>query len=280
MGLASDMLLIADDSTLRNTLNGMLGSSHEAILPVLTGAALIDEVVRRGPRIVLVQDDLRGRDGLQFAAEILKVQRSTVVLIARSERRAVDAYEAGITDFLLSPLRRERLLATLARANQRMQAPLRPSGEARPLLRFRSKRGFMFVRDAEIVWIGAASNYLEVHCIAEAHRVRGTMENVSRQLQGYPQFLRIHRSIIINADYLREVRSSGNGDSVVVLNDCRELPVSRKDILDEWIARVRDLSCNSELGDKVLPFENRGAPSAEASPSSQLRSLLQHSGLN
>ncbi len=76
------------------------------------------------------------------------------------------------------------------------------------------------------------------------------MADASERLERYPQFLRIHRSIVINADYLREVKSSGTGDCVVVLNDLQEFPVSRKHVLDEWMSLTRTVSSSADLGGK------------------------------
>ena len=110
------------------------------------------------------------------------------------------------------------------------------------------------------MWISAAGNYLEIHCVTETHRVRGTVCNTSAQLSEYPQFLRIHRSIIANANYVREVRSSGIGDYFVVLNDFRELPVSRKQIVEDWISIACNLSSGPELGEESPRYESPAPP--------------------
>jgi two-component system LytT family response regulator len=282
---ASDILLIVDDSSLRKTLNFMLSDHLKSPVPAVAGAAAMQEVIRRRPRLVFIQDDLRGGDGIQLGVAILKARQSTVVLIARNELRAVDAYEAGIADFLLTPLRRERLLAALSRGLQRTPLPRGSSWigspqPSRPLLRFKSKRGFVFVRDAEILWISAAANYLEIHCAGGTHRVRGTMAETSERLKEYRQFLRIHRSILINADYVREVRASRIGDCVVVLHDFRELPVSRKHVMDEWILSTRNVSSELSLKDGLRVNEERSADRDSGQHGSvEIRSILVHPGL-
>lgn len=246
MILAPDILLIADDSSLCKTVNSMLNEHVKSPVAFVSGMVAMAEVIRRRPRIVFIQDDLRGADGIRLGKEILNRRQSTVVLIARNELRAVDAYEAGIPDFLLTPFRRERLLAALSRGLQRVDAQrsrgwTRTPQASRPPLRFKSKRGFVFIRHDEILWISAAANYLDIHCAEGSHRVRGTLAETASRLSDHRHFLRIHRSILINASYLREVCSSGTGDCVAVMHDFRELPVSRKHVLDEWMVSTRNL---------------------------------------
>ncbi len=281
VGLATDILLIADDSNLRKTVSFMLSEHIKSPVPAVPSAAALREVISRSPRIVFVQDDLHRGDGIQLSREILKAHHSTVVLIARNGLRAVDAYDAGIPDFLLTPLRQERLLAALSRGLQRTAVFNRgsrtgASQPSRPPLHFKSKRGFVFVRDAEVLWISASANYLEVHCAAGTYRIRGTIADASARLEQYSQFLRIHRSVIINADYVREVKSSGNSDCVVVLNNLREFPVSRKRVLYEWMALTCNLSSDVNPGSEELANET-GTDRIGPYGSAEVRPIIEHS---
>jgi DNA-binding LytR/AlgR family response regulator len=269
---ASDVLLIADDSSLRKTVSFILSDYLKSPVPIVSGTTALHEVIRSRPRIVFIQDDLRGSDGIRLGEEILTARQSTVVLIARNQARAVDAYAAGIPDFLLTPLNRERLLAALSRGLQRTSPPrgswrTEHAAPSRPPMRFKSKRGFIFLRPAEIVWISAAANYLDIHTADANHRVRGTLAETCERLKEYRQFLRIHRSIVINADYMRRLRSTGIGEWAVVLNDLRELPVSRRHVLDEWISSTRSMPSEFAVADeRELPkdhldrLEGRQAP--------------------
>ncbi|ABF42893.1 transcriptional regulator, LytR/AlgR family [Candidatus Koribacter versatilis Ellin345] len=246
MLFGSDILLITDDVSLRQVLDLMLRDQVNSPVATISSGSAVQEVMRRAPRLVLVHDRVRSLDGLHIATEILKSCPAKVVLIASDASRAADAYELGITDFLMLPLRRQRVLNCLTRALSaapflRKKLHVISGGPAKPPLRFKSRHGFIFVQDSEIVWISAAGNYLELHCVSGTHRVRGTLLETCARLENHRQFLRVHRSIVVNAEYLREVRSWGVDEYVVVLDDAKELPVSRKDVIDEWVASTRGL---------------------------------------
>ena len=83
-----------------------------------------------------------------------------------------------------------------------------------------------FVRTQEIDWCEAASNYVRLHVGQQTHLVRGTMGYIESQLDP-AQFVRVHRSTIVNVDRIQELRSSFNGEYVILLHDKTRLTLSR-----------------------------------------------------
>ena len=78
----------------------------------------------------------------------------------------------------------------------------------------------------EIRWVEADGDYLRVHTQERSYRIRGTMKGIQRRLDG-DRFLRIHRSTVVNLNYVREVQPYFHGDYVAVLRDGTELRVPR-----------------------------------------------------
>ncbi len=78
----------------------------------------------------------------------------------------------------------------------------------------------------EIDWIESAGNYVRVHAVGEVHRVRGTLNGIHHRLDP-ERFLRIHRTIIVNVDRIRQVTPHPHGDGAVVLRDGTRLNLSR-----------------------------------------------------
>ena len=83
-----------------------------------------------------------------------------------------------------------------------------------------------FVRHSEIDRVEAEGDYVRLHVASRSWLVRETMAAAERRLGGR-RFLRIHRSTIVNADRIRELRSLDNGDCTVVMQDGAELRLSR-----------------------------------------------------
>ncbi len=78
----------------------------------------------------------------------------------------------------------------------------------------------------DVRWIEADGDHVRVHTTAGPHRVRGRMKEFERQLSD-DRFLRVHRSTIVNVDFVRELQPYLNGDYVAVLRDGTTLRIPR-----------------------------------------------------
>ena len=101
----------------------------------------------------------------------------------------------------------------------------------------RSERRLLFLRQDEIDWVEAAGNYVRLHVGGETHVLRQSMKNMETRLDE-GQFVRIHRSAIVNVERIRELQPWLHGEYVVVLADGTRLSASRvfSDRLDALIA--------------------------------------------
>jgi len=84
----------------------------------------------------------------------------------------------------------------------------------------------VFLRVEEIDWIEAADNYVRVHAGRESHLIRDTLQSLENRLDS-GNFLRIHRSFLVNLDRIRELKPIFHGDYAVKLADGTELTLSR-----------------------------------------------------
>jgi two-component system LytT family response regulator len=154
------------------------------------------------------------------------------------DRYAVKAFDARAVDYLLKPYKRQRFFEALERAKEQRQEPadadydrrlaelarqLRPSPER---LVVRTAGRICFLRAQDIQWIEAAANYVRLHTRNEVHVMREKIGVLEAQLDRR-RFLRIHRSIIVNVDEVKELQSCGGGEYVVVMRNGKELPFGR-----------------------------------------------------
>jgi len=79
---------------------------------------------------------------------------------------------------------------------------------------------------SEIDWIEADGNYAKLHVGPKSHLLREKMQELESQLDP-ERFVRIHRSIIVNLDRIKEMYPHFNGDYIIVLNDGTRLKLSR-----------------------------------------------------
>ena len=83
-----------------------------------------------------------------------------------------------------------------------------------------------FLKTEEIDWIEASGNYLKLHVGRESHMIRETMNAIEAKLDP-AQFMRIHRSTIVNIDRIKELHPMFSGDYSAILRDGTELALSR-----------------------------------------------------
>jgi two-component system LytT family response regulator len=80
---------------------------------------------------------------------------------------------------------------------------------------------------AEVDWIEAAGNYVNVHVGQTTHLLRDTMKHLETQLVG-ARFARLHRSAMVNVDRIRELRQDSDGNWEAVLLDGTRLSAGRE----------------------------------------------------
>ena len=177
--------------------------------------------------------------GMDLARTIQTHGEPAVVFVTAYDQYALRAFEVHALDYLLKPFSSDRFRAALGHAREHL-AKRRATAEAAPgtpqaardqagrrnRLMVKSGGRIHFVRTADIDWCEAAGNYVRMHVGHQEHLVRDTMSHLESQLDAQ-QFMRIHRSTIVNVDRIQEMQSSFNGEYVVLLRNGTRLTLSR-----------------------------------------------------
>ena len=90
----------------------------------------------------------------------------------------------------------------------------------------RSRSRILFLDVAEVTWLEAFGNYVRFHTPSEVYTVRGTLTSFEKELDP-TRFVRIHRSMIVNRDVIRELHSRRTGDFTLVTSGGEQLTLSR-----------------------------------------------------
>lgn len=90
----------------------------------------------------------------------------------------------------------------------------------------RSRSRILFLDVSEVTWLEAFGNYVRFHTQGETYTVRGTLTSFERELDP-ARFVRIHRSMIVNRDVIRELHSRRTGDFTLVTQGGEQLTLSR-----------------------------------------------------
>lgn len=108
-------------------------------------------------------------------------------------------------------------------------APVRQASSQSPYLDrivVRSRSRILFLDVAEVTWLEAFGNYVRFHTVGEVYTVRGTLTSFEKELDP-ARFVRIHRSMIVNRDVIRELHSRRTGDFTLVTSGGEQLTLSR-----------------------------------------------------
>jgi two-component system LytT family response regulator len=238
------LTVIADDEPLvRERIRALAAADPELEVSAELGDGESALAYLRRNRIDLLLLDVRmpRMDGFALLEALDAPERPVVVFITAHDEYALRAFDVHALDYLLKPFDRDRFESALGRAKQflagggssaqdarlsALLAGLRKADERVSRLAIKQNGRIVYLDTARIDWIGAADNYVRVHAGAESYLVRETMNEMERRLNP-SEFIRIHRSTIVRADRVRELRPWFHGEHQVILRDGTELMLSR-----------------------------------------------------
>lgn len=222
-------VLIADDEPLaRMRLAALLGECEgvQVIGSVADGEAALAAVAELAPDVLLLDINMPGLDGTALARRLGARARPQVVFCTAYENHAIEAFELGAVDYLLKPVRLERLREALQRAARRLEAtPREPSGYLHGRLRGEQVR----IALDEVISLQADEKYVTVqHTGGEL-----LIEESLRQLEDtYPQQLvRLHRNCLVPHARLVGLKTLADGRTLARLAGTELQPeVSRRNL--------------------------------------------------
>jgi two-component system LytT family response regulator len=233
--------ILADDEVLaRQKLRQLLRDERDVeVVGEGSSASETIELVRSTKADLLFLDiKMPGMDGFDVIGA-LSTNRSltmpAIVFTTAYDQFALRAFEVHAVDYLLKPFTPERLHSAIQRVRERatarstsldFTAPGENGPDTATRIVFKSRGRILFLPVADIRWVAAEENYVRLCTGTETHLLRETMSHLEGRLD--PEvFLRVHRSFIVNLNYVKEVRTELDGESVVVMNDGQKIAMSR-----------------------------------------------------
>jgi two-component system LytT family response regulator len=245
-------VLIVDDEVLaRLTIRNLLAGDPEIEIAgeCRNGVEAVSFLKKQTPDLLFLDIQMPGMNGFDVLSQIACEEISAVIFVTAFDEYALKAFEVHAIDYLLKPFTDERFAAALTRAKEQIQlrevnrlsrslmAAMRaemtmvdpePAKRKTFLTRFMIRSGgrAAFIKALDVDWIAADDYYIKLNVNGRAHLLRMSMNELEEKLDPQ-QFLRIHRSTIVNFDRVKELQQNPNGEWVVVLRDGTELKLSR-----------------------------------------------------
>lgn len=220
------VLVVDDEAPAREELAYLLRDDPRVGWVHIAGSAgqalriLGDEQVE----VIFCDIKMPGLDGIELARVVNRfVNRPSIVFVTAYDDRAVEAFDVEAIDYVMKPVRADRLAEAVRRATRSGGGDL--SSDHDETIAVELAGVTRFVRRSQVRYVEAQGDYARLHTGSESHLVR-TPLSVLEARWSESGFVRIHRSTLVALEHVDEVRVVG-GRWVVRLGD-DELQVSRR----------------------------------------------------
>ncbi|HEY6661148.1 MAG TPA: LytTR family DNA-binding domain-containing protein [Pyrinomonadaceae bacterium] len=242
-------LIVDDEPLARRNLRVLL--EKDADIEILdecrNGREAVKAINTLSPDLIFLDIQMPEMDGFDVLARTGTEHIQAIIFVTAFDQYALKAFDVHALDYLLKPFDDERFAYALKRAKSQIEAREinRLSNRLLALLEQREsdRNGSLqqnyltrlmikvagrvvLLKVDEIDFIEADGNYAKLHVGRKAHLLREKMHDLEGRLDP-EKFVRIHRSIIVNLDRIKEMHPHFNGDYIVVLEDGRQLRLSR-----------------------------------------------------
>lgn len=246
-------LIVDDEPLARQRIRHLLqkATDIEVLAECANGLEAVKAIEDLAPDLVFLDIQMPELDGFGVVEAIGADRMPATLFITAFDQHALKAFEVHALDYLLKPFDPERFHLALDRARrwcaQPSAEPGKPDLEAllaglrkeHPVVdRLLVRQGdrHVLVRTAAVQWIEAEDNYVRLHVEGTSYLLRQTMTSLLTRLDP-GHFRRIHRSAIVNLDFIKEFQPWTSGDYLVIMRDGTKLTLSRtyRDQVGEWL---------------------------------------------
>jgi two-component system LytT family response regulator len=251
-------IIVDDESLARRGLSLRLQQipQVDVIAECPNGESALEAIAEHSQDLVFMAIQMPGMDGFSVVSQLQADNLPMVIFVTAYDEYAVDAFKVHAVDYVLKPIDDDRLHEAIeravahhsqeqsertkqrlvelmmgmtgasARSIEQMATSDEPLQQWPEKLVIKDGNDIHLVKAEDIHWIDAAGDYMCIHAGGETHIMRITMKELEALLNP-SRFLRIHRSTIINTQYVAGAQTLGNGEYLLALEGGAQLKVSR-----------------------------------------------------
>jgi two-component system, LytTR family, response regulator AlgR len=229
------VLIVDDEPPARERLRSLLAeiADVEVIGEAVNGADALAHTHDLAPDVVLLDVRMPGMDGLEAARHLTVLEEPPAVIFTTAyDQYAVEAFEAHAVGYLLKPVRKEQLAASLARAGRLTRVQLQKLAAAggetrRSHIAARRREGVRLIPLEEVQYFLADQKYTTVGHLGGEDLIEDSLRLLESEFGA--AFVRIHRNALVAVKYLERIERNADGQYFVRLRGCEApLQVSRR----------------------------------------------------
>lgn len=229
--LAVIRTLVVDDEKLnREELIYLLGTYPfiEVIGQANSGESCIMEAVKKKPDLVFLDVEMPGMSGMEAAESLMELKNPPLLVFATAyPKYAVQAFRFEAVDYLLKPYDENQLVQTISRIKKIMFSTEAKGQEAANKLGIENEDGVIYLDPNDILYIQSEEKQVKIITKSNTFFTKKTLKDLESKLTPF-YFFRIHKSYLINLNYVSKLTPWFNGAYNLKIQGKKEpLPVSR-----------------------------------------------------
>jgi len=255
--MAIRALIVDDEPLAREHIAALLESEPDVAIigECGDGKSAVQAIRNENPDVVFLDIKLPEMSGFEIIESLPQELQPSIIFITAYDRFALQAFKVHALDYLLKPVEEEPFHRALNQLRLTLGHPKDDGATRRKVAELlrdldswqRSSGSVVLNSGSEVLcfncrdidWIEAAGNYVSVHAGGSTHLVDGPLSTIEERLIPY-NFLRIHRSRIVNFDRVRRIKPLLYGDYTVELQDGTKLTLSRR-YRDTVLGKIKNL---------------------------------------
>jgi len=224
-------ILIADDEApARARLAALLAAAsggYEVVAQAANGAEVLAQCEQCAVDLVLLDIRMPGTDGIQAALALAEhANPPAVVFVTAYDEHALAAFEANAIDYLLKPVRPERLMRALEKARALSGDQQSALANVGAYLNVSYRGGMSRIPASDVIFLRADSKYVEVWYPGGMALTEESLRAIEDRLPDV--FLRVHRNALVAPDRVRELRKGGGRLLLLLHGSDEPVEVSRR----------------------------------------------------
>ncbi len=229
------ILIVDDEKPARDRLARMVGElkQHQLVGEAVNGLEALGLAQSLEPDIVLLDIRMPGMDGIEAARHIARLDEPPAVVFTTAfSDHALEAFETHAVDYLLKPVKQERLQAAMDAAVRPTRAQATRSGDAlsglepRQHICARVRGSLVLVPIEDIYYFHAEQKYVTVRHSGGEVLIEDALKSL--EIEFGERFHRIHRNALVSMSKLAGMQSENDGHQVTFRDIDDSLEVSRR----------------------------------------------------
>jgi len=229
-------ILITDDETpARIRLRALVEElGHKVVGEAAHGEQALQISESQQPDAILLDIRMPGMDGIETARHLMGQENPpAVIFVTAYDQHALQAFETNAIDYLLKPIRKERLQEALQKAGRLNRVQLsrinQDDANARTHICVRARNQIRLIALPDIIYFMADQKYISVATAEGEVLIEESLKSLEEEFSA--RFIRIHRNALVARDYIMLMDRTPQGGHLLKLRDTQnQLEVSRRHV--------------------------------------------------